>query len=218
MKQRRQSAESTDDATSLEATTHRAGSKRMTSRRTDTRRRGVRAWCHANRSDLRFLLIFGSCMAMYYLATLTPPVSRGFFPFYLRLNAEISGSMLRQIGEPVTVDGRSISSEDGPSIQVARGCDAVEPSALFVSAVLASPVPLTARLVAVALGTLMLMALNLVRVATLFLVQAYWPEAFDTIHRDVWQALFIFLAILLWGLWASRMVNKKRLRTHDVAS
>ncbi len=218
MKQRRRSEEPTDNATSHETPRHRAASKRRTPRTTDTGRRSVRDWFRANRSDLRFLLVFGSCMAAYYLATLTPPVSRGFFPFYLRLNAEISGLMLRQIGEPVTVDGRSISSEDGPSIEVARGCDAVEPSALFVSAVLASPVPLTARLVAAAVGTLLLMALNLVRVTTLFLVQAYWPEAFDTIHRDVWQALFIFLAILLWGLWASRMVSKKRLRTHDVAS
>lgn len=97
------------------------------------------------------------------------------------------------------------------------GCDAVEPSALFVSAVLASPVPLLSRLSAAAIGTIVLMLLNLIRVVSLFLVRVYYPQAFDTMHLDVWQALFIFLAIVFWAMWASR-VSRQRVVQANVAA
>ncbi len=164
----------------------------------------LRSWFRANRRDIRFLLVFGCCMGLYYICTLTPPVKRGFFPAYLRWNAVASGAMLRLAGEELTVQDASIVSGSGPSIQVERGCDAVEPSALFVSAVLASPVPWLSRLVAAGVGTLLLMVLNLIRVASLFWFRVHHPSVFDTMHLDVWQALFIFLAILLWAIWASR--------------
>ena len=56
------------------------------------------------------------------------------------------------------------------------------------------------------------MVLNLVRVISLFLVRIYSPKAFETMHLDVWQALFIFLAIVLWAVWASRMSRKRMLQ------
>jgi exosortase/archaeosortase family protein len=156
-------------------------------------------------------------MAVYYLATLTSPVKDGFFPVYLRINAQASGALLRAFGEDVKVLDQSITSPNGSSIQVERGCDAVEPSALFVAAVLASPVPLLSRLSAALVGTLLLMAINLIRVASLFWVRVYYPSAFETMHLDVWQALFIFLAIVLWAIWASRMSRTHRERMHASA-
>ena len=170
---------------------------------------GLRKWVEANRRDLRFLLVFGLCMGLYYVSTLTSPVKEGFFPAYLRLNAGASAAVLRAFGQEAAARDQSIISPSGPSIELERGCDAVEPSALFVSAVLASPVPLVARLSAALAGTFLLMMLNLLRIISLFLVRMYWPEAFDTMHLDVWQALFIFLAILLWAMWASHMARKR---------
>jgi exosortase/archaeosortase family protein len=175
------------------------------------------AWYRANRNDLRFLLIFVSLLGLYYLLTLTPPIKRGFFPAYLRANAVACGAILRAFGEAATVQGQAIVSPLGASIQVERGCDAVEPSALFVSAVLASPVAMSSRLAAVVAGTIALAVLNLIRVVTLYLVRVYWPAAFDTMHLDVWQALFIVIAIVLWGAWASRAA-KQRTASVDVST
>ena len=158
-----------------------------------------------HRSDLRFLFLFGFWLGLYYLLTLTPPVKNGFFPAYLRLNAAVSGSILQTFGVEVTVRDQSMSSPAGSSIQVARGCDAVAPSALFVAAVLASPVPWLSRLFAVVAGTSALMFLNLLRIISLFLTHLYWPKAFDIMHLDVWQALFIFLAVVFWAMWATRV-------------
>lgn len=157
-------------------------------------------------------------MTAYYLTTMVPAVKDGFFPAYLKANASLSGGLLNLFGEEVTVRGKAIVAPDGRSIQVERGCDAVEPSALFVSAVLASPVPLVSRLGAAVVGTLALMLLNLIRVVTLFLVRIHFSrEVFDTMHLDVWQALFIFLAIVFWAMWASRAA-RQRTRHADVAT
>lgn len=100
-------------------------------------------------------------------------------------------------------------SAKGPAIEIERGCDAIEPSALLASAVMASPVPFVSRLLAVGAGTALLMLLNLVRIISLYLFQVHYPAAFETMHLDVWQALFIILAIVLWGMWASRAVRRK---------
>jgi exosortase/archaeosortase family protein len=97
-----------------------------------------------------------------------------------------------------------ITSSAGGSLSIERGCDAVDPSALFVAAVIASPVRLAPKLLAIVGGTFLLMLLNFARVISLYFVRIHWPKAFDTIHLDVWQAMFIFLAILMWGVWASR--------------
>jgi exosortase/archaeosortase family protein len=95
-------------------------------------------------------------------------------------------------------------------VSIERGCDAVQPSALFCAAVLASPVPLLSRLAAVGVGTTLLMILNFVRILTLYYTGAYLRWAFEVMHLDVWQALFIFLAILFWALWAAWNTRRSR--------
>lgn len=161
--------------------------------------------------DLRFLAIFAALMGSYYLGTTTNVVSGpdGFFDWYLRLNAKASADILHLFDyEDMTRDGKTLASTRG-SITVERGCDAVEPSALFVAAVLASPVAFRARVLAAVLGTLFLMLVNLLRIISLFLTAVHWRKAFDVMHLDVWQTLFIILAILLWALWAARVTRKR---------
>ena len=173
--------------------------------------------------DLRFLAVFAVLMGLYYLATTTSVVSdpdHGFFEWYLRINAKASAGVLHLVGyEDVQRREKSlVSISRGGAISVARGCDAVEPSALFVSAVLASPVPLVSRLTAAVAGTVLLMLLNLVRIISLFLCAVHWKKAFDLMHLDVWQTLFIVLAILLWAIWAAWATRKKRPRQADAGA
>jgi len=116
----------------------------------------------------------------------------------------------------VTRQGTTVSSPAG-SITVARGCDAMEPAALFISAVLASPVSWGARALAAIVGTALLLTINLVRIISLFWCAVKWRAAFDIMHLDVWQALFIFLAIFLWAMWAAWAVKRHR-RKHVPAT
>lgn len=157
--------------------------------------------------DLRFLVIFAVLMGVYYAATTTSAVKERFFPWYLTLNADASVVVLHGAGiDYVQRINHALNSARG-SINVERGCDAVEPTALFVSAVLASPVPWLSKFPAVFVGTLILAIVNIVRIVSLFLSAVYWRAAFDILHLDVWQAAFILLAILMWALWASWAVR-----------
>lgn len=170
---------------------------------------GAPPWYHAHRRDIRFLLLFVAWLAVFYVLATRNYFEQTIFPKYCALNAAVSGFLLNGVGIDVNVHDRTVrSATHGFAIEVARGCDAVEPSALFCAAVLASPVVWWRRAVAAAMGTVLLMVLNLARVISLFLVGVYWRSAFDTMHLEVWQVAFIFLAILLWGLWAARMARR----------
>lgn len=172
------------------------------------------SWLATHGRDLRFLLIFAVLMGVYYTATTTAAVKERFFPWYLTLNADASVAVLHTVGiDYVQRIHHGLNSSRG-SINVERGCDAVEPTALFVSAVLASPVPWMSKIPAVFVGTLILAIVNVVRIVTLFLSAVYWRKAFDILHLDVWQAAFIFLAILMWVLWASWAVRRQAVRVH----
>lgn len=166
--------------------------------------------------DLRFLVIFAILMGAYYAATTTAAVKERFFPWYLTLNADASVAVLHTVGiDYVQRIQHGLTSPRG-SINVERGCDAVEPTALFVSAVLASPVPWMSKVPAVIVGTLILAVVNVVRIVSLFLSAVYWRAAFDILHLDVWQAAFILLAILMWALWASWAVRRQAVRVHAI--
>jgi exosortase/archaeosortase family protein len=168
-----------------------------------------KSWISTHGRDLRFLGLFGLFLLLFYLCTFFPFVKQRLFPGYLQLNADFAAVLLNALGENIEVRGNSLVS---PRFQVSieRGCDAVEPSALFCAAVLASPVSLLSRIGAAILGTVFLMVLNFVRVLTLYYTGAYFRKAFDVMHLDVWQALFIFLAILFWALWASWQTKRER--------
>ncbi len=159
------------------------------------------SWLSAKRPVLRFVVLFGVFMGLFYACTIIPFAEERAWPAYLRVNAQASAGILRVLGEQATTSGESVNSPRG-SLRIARGCDAVQPSALFVAAVLASPVSMWAKLPGMIIGTASLILLNLVRIVSLFYIQIHFPRAFEVMHIEVWQALFIFLAIALWALWA----------------
>jgi exosortase/archaeosortase family protein len=191
------------------------------------------SWFATHGRDLRFLLVFGMLMGVYYWGTTTEVVSGkdgfvppypekttlddGFFPWYLERTTSAASGVLHVFRyKDVAAEGTNLIGSVG-SISVARGCDAVAPTALFLSAVLASPASIGSKFLAVICGTLILMVVNLIRIITLFLTAVYWPKIFDALHLDVWQAVFIFLAILLWAFWASWASRRRKRRSHATA-
>ncbi len=150
---------------------------------------------------LKFLLIFGVLLAAFYLFIAFAPIySKRFVPSYHHFIAKVSGYLLTIFGQDITVTVASISSPRF-SVNIIRGCDAVEPIALYVCAVLAFPLPFLKKLPGMIAGALALSILNFFRIVSLFLIGVYSPKIFALTHIDVWQALFIFFAVLFWILW-----------------
>ena len=160
-----------------------------------------RRWVRAKRPVLGFVLLFAILMGVFYSITFLPVMNLKVFPAYMRFNAQASVVILNVFGEGADTRGTMVTSPRF-SVDIQHGCDAIEPSALFIAAVLAFPASIYSKLPGLLLGTVALGLVNLIRIVTLFYTGIYYPRAFESMHVDVWQPIFILLALVFWVMWA----------------
>lgn len=153
------------------------------------------------RPVFQFVGGFALLMGLFYACTFIPALKDGALPGLQRVNAVVSTTVLNIFGEGASSASTNISSPRY-AINIAHGCDAIEPIALFVAAVLAFPTRFSPKIPGLLIGTVILALLNLVRIVSLFYTGIYWPTAFETMHVDVWQPAFIVLSLFFWVLWA----------------
>lgn len=80
---------------------------------------------------------------------------------------------------------------------------------LFIGAVIAYPAPLKAKTVGALIGLVVLTAVNLLRIMSLFWIGSAYPEYLDVAHLLVWQTAIILLAIVLWLFWVERFAGAR---------
>ncbi len=158
-------------------------------------------WIRYKRPVAGFVVTFVVLMGMFYAITFIDFMEFTALPAYMRANARASTVILNVFGEGATTQGTSVRSSRY-SVDIRHGCDAIEPSALFIAAVLAFPAPLRSKLPGLLLGTIVLAVINLTRIVTLFYTGIYRPAWFEAMHVDVWQPVFIVLSLTLWVIWA----------------
>lgn len=158
-------------------------------------------WLRGKRPIFQFVGLFILLLTGFYLFTFLPAMNKGFLPSYMRLNARMSAAILNVFGEGARADGTMVYSSRY-SVDIHHGCDAIEPSALFIAAVLAFPAKFLLKLPGLLAGTVVLSLINLFRIVTLFYTGIHLPGSFEFMHEDVWQSLFVLLALVLWVLWA----------------
>lgn len=157
---------------------------------------------------IRFVGLFLILVAGYYAVTSMSWFAQGVFPANLRINARVSAWILTALGEGARSQDEMLMGPAG-SLAIRRGCDALEPAALFAAAVLAFPAAWKARLIGVAVGVPVLLVLNLARIVSLYYVLKWRPGWFEAAHVDVWQPLFILFAMVLWALWVMVMARPR---------
>lgn len=150
---------------------------------------------------LRFVVIFLALVAAYYAFSVTGPFMRLMEP-YLQFNAWLTAAFLR-VFEPGIKQSGNIVGSPRFAVQIERGCDAVDPTMIFAAAVLAFPVPARRKWRGLLIGCAALLALNLVRILSLYYIGVHLPRFFDVMHHDVWQGFFIFLGFIFWMAWAN---------------
>lgn len=131
-----------------------------------------------------------------------------WFMGYMGLNASISAAMLRLLGRTVIADGHCIYSAQS-ALAILKGCDALQPSGLFLSAILATPARLRAKVIGALTGVAVLLALNVVRILTLYFLVELQPAWFEVAHEAVWPTAFVFLALILWLAWSRRVLPQR---------
>lgn len=169
----------------------------------------LRAWWQGKNLVFQFSAGFAGLLALFYALTLTPWYT-AWFRIYLRATVATAHALLHLLGQATTVSGTVISSA-ACTVDVRRGCDGLEPVALFAAAVLAVPlVGVRGKLWGIAAGVASLLALNQVRIVSLYFIGAHWPGLFELMHVEVWQVVFILLGIVLWVCWVQWALRRAR--------
>jgi exosortase/archaeosortase family protein len=94
----------------------------------------------------------------------------------------------------------------GGRLQLLAGCDGFEVLALYGPAVLVAPVSWRRGLLMLASGSVLIWALNQLRLLALYGAFRHWHDAFDPLHT-VWGPLAMVSLVFghfAWNLWRDR--------------
>lgn len=158
------------------------------------------------RQEIRFLALFAILLGGgFALLAWTPVNDRLVVPFTAAV-AAWSGVLLDLLGQEITRDGTVLRGARF-AVNIENGCNGIETLVIFASAVLAFPASWRAKAAGLLLGSIAIQAVNLVRVAALFLTGVYLPELFDSSHTMIWQTVVVLAGVLLWLFWAQRFAR-----------
>ncbi|MEM6725834.1 MAG: archaeosortase/exosortase family protein [Bacteroidota bacterium] len=172
----------------------------------------IRNWWASKQPVFRFVLLFFGVMIAFYALWATPIYTNLILNPWIRLNAWLAAGVLNVLGFAAQAEATLLTG-NGFSLDIRQGCDAIEPTMLFVAGILATPIHWSKKWRGLLLGVGFMLSLNFIRILSLALVDRYWPSAFEFIHVEFWQAFFILLAITLWATWLKRTLITKP--THE---
>lgn len=156
---------------------------------------------------LIMILFFTVSSTEFFENTLNLPLVMGY--------ASIGSMLLNLFGLGTeVVEGTKIVSS-AFSMNVAKGCDAVSPTVLFLAAIAVYPTQFSNKWKWLLLAPFGLALLNVVRIVTLYLLGVYAPSFFDFAHYEFWQGVFIVITIAAWFYWLLSVLNKKQ--TNELA-
>lgn len=161
---------------------------------------------------LKPLLMFVGIIIAFYAIWATQFFQENVLSKIATANAVVGSFLLNIFGMDTNTIGERIISKEF-SVNVKAGCDGIEAIMLCVAGMLVFPSKWGQKVKGILVGVSFLLFLNLFRIMTLFLTGKYYRKAFDFMHLDFWQVLFIILAVItvfVWIQWVNKQ-NKKQL-------
>jgi exosortase H (IPTLxxWG-CTERM-specific) len=165
------------------------------------------AFSQVRRGQLRFALTFvvvaGVLFAAYAFPYAENGISERWFETYLRWYARLAGGVLGIFDGRVEVAGAVITGRY--SLRIVKTCDAMEANLLFIAAIVAFPARWSKKLVAGAVGLVLLVAVNIVRICSLYFIGIYAAPRFELFHFEIWPLLLVAAAAAEFALLATWM-------------
>jgi exosortase/archaeosortase family protein len=159
------------------------------------------------RRRVRFVATFVVCagisLALYSFPYAEDGLKERWFIGYLAAYARLTGAVLRLFDSGIHVVGREIVGK--VSLTIAKNCDAMDINIVFAAAVVAFPARWRARLIGIGIGSGVLAVVNVLRIASLYGVDAHWPRLFEIVHAEIWPLLLVAIAVVMflrWSRWA----------------
>ena len=158
---------------------------------------------------LKYLGGFLLLLILFYAVYISSFFETWVLTPFLSLQTKMASLSLNLFGMGTTASGATLVSQ-ATSLNVAKGCDGMEASALYLIGVLLMPFNWRSKAVGFLMGAGVLFMLNLIRIIGLYLVKVYWPSAFEAAHIHGGFALFTIVAILMWAAWAGWAMRKEK--------
>jgi exosortase/archaeosortase family protein len=159
---------------------------------------------------IQFGVIFLIVVSVYYMAVMF--LSDTFFSWYIDSTAKLANIILNLIGSGTSAIGEQIFSAKY-SISLSFGCEGTEPIILLVAAIIAFPIKFKYKVSGLTIGILVLYILNLIRIAALYLIGESFPDSVELFHVEIFPVIFIFLAIIIWGIWIKWAIKQTKAAT-----
>lgn len=122
------------------------------------------------------------------------------------LVASLTEGLLRAVGIAALRDGTVLYVPGGFRYDITIGCTGLLPAAVLIVAILASPGSPWAKRRGLILGVPIVLAVNLMRLVSLFWIGNYRPGDFEVAHTWIWEATLVqctFVVWLVWSRWAA---------------
>ena len=158
-----------------------------------------RSWYQSKAPLFQFCLKFCGLLALFYALSLLPICQR-LLAASLTGHARLASAILDRLGENTRVTDATIWSGKY-AITVLPTCSAIEFLMFFCAMVIAFPSRLPRKIYGIVIGVILLLALNQVRITSLYYVGVHFPKAFDMTHENLWSMALIMAEIALCAAW-----------------
>ena len=157
------------------------------------------------RLTVRFCVVFLLLIFLFSSFTSTRLIGVILHEHLTRLLANLSAPILALFGN-ASASGHYLSF-NGFGASIEGACDGVQPTYIYVAAVLAFPSSWRAKGWGILIGIPAIFLINYIRVVSMMFCGAYWPNWFERVHVYGWQALVIALTMAVWVFWADLFVR-----------
>jgi len=148
----------------------------------------------------RLLVQFVSLMLCFYVLWIMPFFQDIVVANVAKCYATVSAFCLNIFDTPVSAVEDVLNGSQF-SMSIKNGCDAIEAIAILLCAMLIYPASYKSKIIGLAIGSILLIILNIIRIVSLYLTGIYAPSIFDVMHISVWQIIFIIVPMLIVMFW-----------------
>ncbi len=152
----------------------------------------------------RFIPVFLICL--WILTELATRIPRAGIEALLRATAWVDYQLLGLFSDQVSRRDTTVTL-DGFAVRVITECTGLFEAVILISAILAYQARWSERLIGIVLGTLVLYAINVLRIAFLLIVGNWAPDFFDFAHVYFWQTLLVVFITAIWLVWIHYFVR-----------
>lgn len=162
---------------------------------------GRRSAWQENKPVIRFVFLFLVVLIILQVLYYEFIVHTSPFGVYLGISGRIAAFLLGIIGQETTTAGDRLTSA-GFTISIRAGCDGLQAIGILVTAVVLFPSHHGKKLAGIAIGLVLLVILNIIRIGSLVWFGVHFHALFEAIHLHIWPSFMTFCSLVFFVIWA----------------